>query len=234
MKKVRVYELAKTKNISNQKAIELLKKKGISKASAITYVDPHVIDDVFQADRSAATKVSHLFKSARAVSPPRQASALAASVAPPQAKAVSNPVNRPTEKTKNAAKKKTVPKVEKKDRNFIPAFALAIGLAALVVSGFLYLKTQAESVLLKQVSIDLKSLQGSVDKVNTTVTANRAQMFDMQQDVNGVTKRLDKIKRQALVSQMNLQGAILRTLSGNLGEPLRGKTLSLARHLSAF
>jgi len=67
MKKIRVYELAKKKNLTNKEVMELLSKKGYGKLSAITYVDSSVLDDSPSGSNKAT--VSHIFAGRTAAAP---------------------------------------------------------------------------------------------------------------------------------------------------------------------
>lgn len=116
----------------------------------------------------------------------------------------------------------------------MPLFALAFGLMALLVAGFLYVKVQAESVITKHLTTSVSEMRGTVDRIDETVAVNRTEMLEMRQEVGTMTKRFDQLRRESLLSELKSQGAVLKALSGNLKEPMRTRTLSLAEQLAAF
>jgi hypothetical protein len=235
MKKIRVYELAKNKNLSNHEVIEMLKKKGFKKVSAITYVEPDVLDTRAQPGgmKNAGAKVSHLFGQ------PGSANLAAARTAPPvpvvtgKKEATERRVESEKGKTKEAATGKKKPPVEprKKGTNVLSILAAAFSLVVLVVAGYLYNDLNSNLARVERLTADI---QTSMDRIDKTVTANRGQLLDIQMEVTSANRQIDRLAETAFTSQLKSQSAVLALLSTQLGKPLRAKTKTLADNLAAF
>ena len=249
MKKIRVYELAKNKGLSNHEVIEMLHKKGLKKVSAITYVDPQILDKAAGSGKpeGVGAKVSHLFGK-----PP--ASSLATARAP-ALKPVTAEKKAPAEKSaktkkpdanaapdapvapvapaaaKQKADKKQTGKPKKERSNIAAIVAMVIGIVALVASGFLYSGFNTSMARLEKLST---GLQASVSRLDQTVTDNHGQLLNLQKDVASTNRQIERVKDMTFSSQLKSQAAVLAVIATQLDEPLRAKTKTLADNLSAF
>lgn len=241
MKKKKVYELAKEKGLSNHAVIEILKKKGFKKVTAITYVPENVLDGSAGPDqmKSTGAKVSHLFGA-----PSRPG--IATAVAKPSMQAVAEkketPLKRPdSEKPKSkepapaAAQKTAVKKAtggsKKEGSNVLSIVAMAVSVAVLLLAGFIYNGVDSNRARMEKLSTDL---QASLNRMDETVTANRAQLLEVQKQVAGTNVKIDGIKAASIVSQLKSQSAVLGAIAANLDEPLRTRTKRLSENLAAF
>lgn len=241
MKKKKVYELAKEKNLSNHAVIEILKKKGFKKVTAITYVPEDVLDGSTGPDepKGIGAKVSHLFGL-----PSR--SGIATAVAKPSMRAVAEkketPAKRPDNKKPKvkepapvAAQKETPKKTaggsKKEGSNTLSIVAMAVSVAVLLLAGFIYNGVSTNRARMEKMSVDL---QASLNRMDETVTANRAQLLEVQKQVAGTNVKIDGIKAASIASQLKSQSAVLGLLAANLAEPLRTRTKRLSENLAAF
>lgn len=236
MKKKKVYELAKAKGLSNHAVIEILKKKGFKKVTAITYVPEDVLDGAAgpEETKSFGAKVSHLFGS-----PSRPAAATA--VAKPSVQAVAEkketPAKRPDNKKPKpkeaapAAAQKAAGGSKKEGSNVLSIVAMAVSVAVLVLAGFIYNGVDSNRARMEKLSTDL---QASLNRMDETVTANRAQLLEVQKQVAGTNVKIDGIKAASIATQLKSQSAVLGALVTNLDEPLRTRTKRLSENLAAF
>lgn len=241
MKKIRVYELAKTKGISNHEVIEMLHKKGLKKVSAITYVDPQILEGNAISGKleSVGAKVSHLFGKPSASS---LAAARVPALKPVKAekKAVAEkPAETKKPETKVAATSAASNKSEKKQPmtpkkgwpKVAAILAMVISIVALVTAGFLYNGINSSMARVEKLSTDL---QASMNRLDRTVTDNHSQLLDLQKDVTSTNRQINRVKDMTFSSQLKSQSAVLSVISTQLNEPLRTKTKTLADNLAAF
>ncbi|MFQ5433135.1 MAG: translation initiation factor IF-2 N-terminal domain-containing protein, partial [Nitrospinota bacterium] len=241
MKKIRVYELAKNKGLSNHEVMEMLHKKGLKKVSAITYVDPQILEGSAKSGKpeSGGAKVSHLFgkpsaSNLAAAREPTLKPVMAEKKAP-----AAKPAETKKQETKTAAasaeQKKSVkkqPLPPKKERSSVAAIvAMVISVAALAAAGFLYSGLNSSMARVEKLSTDL---QASMNRLDQTVTNNRGQLLDLQKDLAGTNQQIDRVKDMTFSSQLKSQSAVLSVIATQLNEPLRAKTRTLADNLAAF
>lgn len=206
--KIRVFELARAKNISIGQVVELLAQKGIHNASAITYVEPDIMDDVAQAN---------------AAQPQQRA-------APEE-----NPPPRPAmPPRKNAEDRwRNEPKVAERESPLALA-TLGLSIVALIMVALLFFSERSDRSEMKDLTAEVNLLKAGNAKVEDMVINNRAQILDVRDQLTGIEKRFYEFKRGSLVSQLKSQGVVIRALSENMKEPMKNKALSLANHLSTF
>lgn len=227
MKKIRVYELAKSKNLSSANVISLLKKKGLKKALPITWVDPTVLDDMAPQSSRTGT-ISHIFSL-----PASRAAAIAKKVRNLDILRESPPKKVPAAKAKK--EKKESAKETKKGRKFPLDIAAAVAaVLAILLVGLTYMGMRADRAFLKNLSSGMNQLQGSVSKLEKSVTGNRTEIMKTREEVEILSGRMASAELAILTSQLKSQATVLRALSGNLREPLRSRTSNLADKLSAF
>lgn len=235
MKKIRVYELAKNRNLSNHEVIEMLQKKGLKKVSAITYVDPTILDGNVKSGKaeSAGAKISHLFgkpstsnlAAARAVElKPVKARKKAAAKKDDAAAAAPAAAKQKTEKKQVMTPKKEGPSVA-------ALAAIAISIVALLAVAYTFSGLNSGMARVEKLSTDL---QASINRLDNTVTNNSGQLLDMQKDITTTNRQIDEVRDMTFSSQLKSQSAVLSVISTQLPEPLRSKTKRLADNLAAF
>lgn len=242
MKKIRVYELAKNKGLSNHEVIERLRKKGLKKVSAITYVDPQILEKGAGSGKpeGVGAKVSHLFgkssaSSLAAARAPTLKTVTAEKKAPAEKPVKTKKPDAPAAPAAPAAAKQKVekkPGKPKKERAGVAAIAaMVVSIVALVTSGFLYSGYNSSMARVEKLSADL---QASMSRLDQTVTDNSGQLIDLQKDVAGTNRQIDRVKEMTFSSQLKSQSAVLSVIATRLNEPLRSKTSALADSLAAF
>ena len=188
MKKIRVYELAKNKGLSNHEVIEMLRKKGLKKVSAITYVDPQILEKAAGSGKreSVGAKVSHLFgkssaSSLAAARAPTLKTVTAEKKAPAEKPAKTKKPDTPAAPVAPAAAKQKVekkPAKPKKERaNVASIAAMVISIVALVTAGFLYSGYNSSMARVEKLSADL---QASMNKLDETVTRSEEHTSELQ------------------------------------------------------
>lgn len=218
MKKIRVFELAKAKDISINRAVELLARKGVANASAITYVDADTLNDL----------------------PDTPARESAASPAPPEAAATAEEArNASAALAQRLSRREYAPDSATGRRdgsvgNMTALLAVVLSIVTLTLTAFVFLSERDDRAELRQVVADLATIKASSVKVEEIVVNNRAQIMEMRDQVSGMEKRIYEFKRSSLLAQIKSQGVVLRALSEGLQEPLKGKALSLSTRLAQF
>ena len=241
MKKIRVYELAKNMNLPNHEVIEMLRKKGLKKVSAITYVDPDILGGGIKSVKieGGGAKVSHLFGKPSA-SNLATVKAVALKPLPAAKKAAAKKtaeVKKPETKVAAASaepkkSEKKLPTLPKKEGSNVAAIiAMVISIVALVTAGYLYSGLSSSTARLEKLSTDL---QASMNRLDQTVTDNRAQLLGLQQDVTSANRQIGEVRDMTFSSQLKSQSAVLSVIATQLNEPLRTRTKSLAANLAAF
>lgn len=219
MKKIRVFELAKAKDLSINQTVELLARKGIANATAITFVDADALGDLPDA-------------------PARES---AASPAQPEAAAAE------AEEARNASAA-LAQRLLRREQGFDPAtgrrdgsagnmtalLAVVLSIVTLTLTAFVFMNARDDRAELRQVVADVAAIKASSVKVEEIVVNNRAQIMEMRDQISGMEKRIYEFKRSSLLAQIKSQGVVLRALAENLKEPLKGKALSLSTNLSQF
>ncbi len=218
MRKIRVFELAKSKDISINRAVELLAGKGIADASAITYVDANILDDLPDARAREST---------------------AAPVAPEAAPTAEEARNTSAVLAQRLSRREYGPEPSAGRRdgtvgNMNALLAVVLSIVTLGLTAFVFLSERDDRTELRQVVADVAAIKASSEKVEEIVVNNRAQIMEMRDQVSGMEKRIYEFKRSSLLAQIKSQGVVLRALAENLQEPLKGKALSLSTHLSQF
>ena len=217
MRKIRVFELAKAKDLPISRAVELLARKGIVDATAITYVDADILGDLPDVQRASA-----------------------ASPAPPA-------VGEPAEEARAASGELAQrllrrdhgpdPAAARRDGgvgNMTALLAVVLSIVTLALTAFVFLSERDDRAELRLAVADLAAVKASSVKVEEIVTNNRAQIMEMRDQVSGMEKRIYEFKRSSLLAQIKSQEVVLRALAENLQEPLKGKALSLSTHLAQF
>ncbi|MBI5638456.1 MAG: hypothetical protein HZA03_10845 [Nitrospinae bacterium] len=218
MRKIRVFELAKAKDLSINQTVELLARKGVANATAITFVDADALGDLPDA-------------------PARES---AASPAPPEAAAAA-------EEARNASaalaqrllrrEQGLDPAAGRRDGsggNMTALLAVVLSIVTLTLTAFVFMNERDDRAELRQTVADVAAIKASSAKVEEIVVNNRAQIMEMRDQISGMEKRIYEFKRSSLLAQIKSQGVVLRALSENLKEPLKGKALSLSTNLSQF
>ncbi len=220
MRKIRVFELAKVKNLSINRTVELLGQKGIANASAITYVDADALNELPDAVPQTAAAASPPLPP-KAPSPNDSAELRGAALA-------QRLLRREQEGGEPAGRR------ESGAGGMTALVSVALSVATLALVAFVFLSERDDRVQLRQLSEQVAAMKSSTDKVEELVVNNRAQIMEMRDQVSGMEKRIYEFKRSSLLTQLKSQGVVLKALSENLKEPLKGKALSLSSHLSQF
>jgi cell division protein FtsL len=197
MKKIKVYELAKEKKLSNKAVIEILKRKGFTKVSAITYVDPTVLDDN---SPSSSGKVSHIFSApSHPVSSAAKARRIEAVPAPAPKPAPAEKPKKTEEKKpvktaakKTAEKRKPIPSDGKKEKSFLAIITAAAAIIAIMVAGMAYMQVRTNRGLIGTVNSGLSAFQSSASKLGEITLDNRAEIVRMRSEMKDEVARLDK------------------------------------------
>lgn len=218
MKKIRVFELAKGKGLSINQAVELLARKGVANASAITYVDADILNDLpdTPARESAASPAPP--EAAATVDEARNASA-----------ALAQRLSRREYGADSAAVRR-----DGSVGNMTALLAVVLSIVTLTLTAFVFLSERDDRAELHQAVADLAIIKASSVKMEEVVVNNRAQIMEMRDQVSGMEKRIYEFKRSSLLAQIKSQGVVLRALSEGLQEPLKGKALSLSTRLAQF
>lgn len=257
MKKIRVFELAKKKNISSREVIEMLGRKGFKKVSAITYVNPDVIDNTPKHEvKKRVEPVSHLFGvpgrgNTATARPLKKLAPINKAAAPPvkihsgkkgkkavakKIKSAARPASLrqiPQDSSPKTTWKKTGAPSGKEGKNKTAFAAIGLGLALLllVATGFLYMEMRSQRSMFASMGSELKT---SVGRVDNAVVANSKQIKELDERVKGVSGEMEQLKRAGLISKLKSQSAVLGILSRNLDEPLKSTTGALAVRLAEF
>lgn len=218
MKKIRVFELAKAKDLSISRAVELLARKGVVNATAITYVDADILGDLPDAlpRENAASPAP-----AAAGAPAEEARAASGELAQRLLRRERGPD----------------PAVSRRDGgvgNMTALLAVVLSIVTLALTAFVFLSERDDRVELRQAVADIAAIKASSAKVEELVVNNRSQIMEMRDQVSGMEKRIYDFKRSSLLAQIKSQEVVLRALAENLKEPLKGKALSLSTHLAQF
>jgi len=197
MKKIKVYELAKEKKLSNKAVIEILKKKGFTKVSAITYVDPTVLDENIP---SSSGKVSHIFSApSHPVSSAAKARRIEAVPAPAPKPASAEKPKKAEEKKpvktaakKTAEKRKTQPADGKKKKSFLELITAAAAIIAIMVAGMAYMQVRTNRNLIGTVNSGMSVFQSSASRLGKIMLDNRAEIIRMRSEMKDEITRLDQ------------------------------------------
>ncbi len=197
MKKIKVYELAKEKKLSNKAVIEILKRKGFTKVSAITYVDPAVLDE---GAPSSSGKVSHIFSApSHAVSSAAKARKIEAVPSPAPKPAPAEKPKKPAEKNpvktapkKVAEKRKAEPADEKKKQSFLALITAAAAVIAIMVGGMAYFQVRTNRWLISNVNNGMSTMRSSASRLSEITLDNRAEIIRMRSEVKDEIARLDE------------------------------------------
>ncbi len=218
MKKIRVFELAKLKDISINRAVELLAQKGIANGSAITFVDADILNDLPDAParESAATPVS-------------PADPVTAEEARNASAALSQRLSR-----REYAPDPSASRRDGTVGNMNALLAVVLSIVTLALTAFVFLSERDDRAELRQVVADVAAIKTSSVKVEEIVVNNRAQIMEMRDQISGLEKRIYEFKRSSLLAQIKSQGVVLRALAEGLKDPLKGKALTLSTDLAKF
>lgn len=218
-KKVRVFELARAKNIGIARTVELLTERGIPNASAISYVDPAVLDDVPGASRTPAPN------------------------APAGEKRTfgdESAMGRQMHQSRSAALDARYGAGERdhgrggESSRMVSLLAVGLSVITVMLAGFVFLSEREDREELRKIAVDVAAVKGSMGKIEEVAANNRAQIMEMRDQVSGMEKRIYEFKRSSLLVQLKSQGVVLRALSENLNDPLKGKVQALVSRLSSF
>lgn len=249
MKRIQVFELAKKKNISSREVIEILGRKGFKKVSAITYVNPDVMDSAPERnEKKRMEPVSHLFgvpgrggsvaTAQKKLAPIKKAAPSVKTepgkkekkVAAVKAKSAARPAS--LRQTPQDGSQKSAASSGKKGKNKAALTAMALGLALLVAAvGFLYTELRSQKAMFASMGAELKADAGRID---SAVTANSKRIAQVEEHLKRVNGDMKHIKRAGLISNLKSQSAVMGALSKNLDEPLKSKTRALANRLAKF
>ncbi|MBI5178910.1 MAG: hypothetical protein HZA04_06585 [Nitrospinae bacterium] len=217
--KIRVFELAKAKGVSIAQAVDLLARKGVAGATAITYVEPNILDDVPDLppaeSRPAASQTPDEAAAAREALLRQRSSAIAAGL------------------SRKATEEYSAYRPPERD-NSLALVATGISVIALVFVGYLFFSERSDRSEIRELSAELGLVKSGNAKIEDIVINNRAQILDLKDEVSGMEKRLYEFKRASLVTQLKSQGVVIRALADSLKEPLKGKAQTLSNHLSTF
>ncbi|GMT41644.1 MAG: hypothetical protein IEMM0002_0055 [bacterium] len=259
MKKIRVFELAKIKRLSNRAVIEILKKKGVKKVSAITYVSSDALDKRIPSkeEKRHGGKVSHLFGAVRrmsiATAPGQMARAAARpdeSVRPASTKThsvksgkrvdVADVIKKPKSAARPAGLRQTQPDASQKGADIKAGAGLKgkgwniPAIASMVLSAILMVVVGYLYFDMRSERARFAGMSVSMDRIDKTVAANSAQLRDVKNQVADANGRIDGLKRASWTSRLKSQSAVLGALSASLDEPLRSRTRTLASRLAEF
>ncbi|TBR21550.1 MAG: hypothetical protein EPO63_08550 [Candidatus Nitrosotenuis sp.] len=218
MRKIRVFELAKSKDISINHAVELLARKGVANASAITYVDADILNDMPDA-------------------PVRESAAAPAAPEAPPTLEETRSASAALAQRLSRREYGQEPSAARRDGtvgNMNSLLAVVLSIVTLALTAFVFLSERDDRAELRQAVADIAAIKASSAKTEEIVVNNRAQIMEMRDQVSGMEKRIYEFKRSSLLAQIKSQGVVLRALSESLKEPLKGKALTLSTKLSQF
>lgn len=232
MKKIRVHELAKKKNLTSAEVIKLLKKKGLKKITASSSVDPDILDKK-PGKRPPENNISQIFPVSLG------SGALASKAMRITALKKENPVPRPSKRdaSKGAGPKRSAAKAasmsnpdkeQGKGKRFPYDLVAAIAsIVALLLVGAVYFGQRSDRAALADVDSGLGEVQGTVAELKDNVTRNQAAIMD-------INDKIISSDAASLKSRLKSEATVLKALSGNFKEPLRSGIDNLADGLSAL
>jgi hypothetical protein len=203
--KIRVFELAKAKNMTISQVVDMLREKGIKDASAITFVDPNIF---------GAIPVQPL--------PQPTASDRPAAVA-------RNIVSR-----ESSDKRRWTREEPRQTENPLVYLSLGLSVVSFIAVLFLIFSARSDHADLKDLEAQINLVKASNGKVEDMVISNRAQILDTRDQITGIEKRFYEFKKNTAVSLLKGEGGVLKALSEGMKEPLKSKTQALANGLSTF
>jgi len=206
--KIRVFELAKSKNIPISEVVELLAQKGVQNATAVTYVESSVLDDVKPRER---------IPGAENPAETERSAALARNI-----------LGRTPETRGWAYEERS------SGDGQISYVALGLSAVALVLVAFLFFSERSDRSEMNGMQAEINLLKAGNAKIEDVVISNRAQIMETREQVVAVEKRFYEFKRTSLMAQLKSQGVVLKALSENMREPLKSKTQTLANGLASF
>jgi hypothetical protein len=205
--KMRVFELARSKNLPISEAVQLLSDRGVKNASAVTFVEQSVLDDVPPRERASGPEPAEA----------ERPSTLARNI-----------LGRGSDP---AGWTKDEPRSGENPAAYV---ALGLSLVALVIVAFVFFSERSNHVEISGMQAEINLLKASNAKVEDVVISNRAQILDTRDQVVAMEKRFYEFKRTSLMAQLKSQGVVLKALSEGMREPLKSKTLALANGLATF
>jgi len=232
MKKIRVHELAKKKNLSSAEVLKLLKKKGLKELTASSSVSPDILDKG-PAKGPTENNISHIFPvssgTGSLATKARQINALQKEdpATAPVKKAVAKAPS-PKRPPANTPSKPNVGKEPSKKGGFRYDLVAALAsIVALLLVGGLYLGQRTDRETLVDVGSRLSGVQGTVTTLKNDVTRNQAAVMDMN-------AKIAETGTVSLKSRLNSEATVLKALSGNFKDPIRVRIDNLANGLSAL
>ena len=236
MKKIKVSDLAKKKKIPATQAVKMLKDKGLAKVTASTLVLPDALEEANSVEKKESAVISHIF-------PPISTSGSLASQALRinEMKKESNPGKsvKTEAKTKKGAPKKeaaSAPSAEKKalqppsggkPKIRADIFAAIAAVIAIILLGLMYVGQKADRAVMKELGASLSEIKETVAGLENGLAENR-------NAIEVVDKKIEAVDLAVLSLEVRSQGAVLKSLSGNLKESLRVRTQTLADGLASF
>ena len=234
MKKIKVSALAKKKNIPTAEAVKLLKKKGLAKVTSTTYVSPDALDTAPSEEKKDTAVISHIFPpvgtSGSLATQAMRISELKKEVVTSKAE---DKKQKPKSKEKKAVAKEPVqakaenPPVKGGAKLRTDIVAAIAALIAILLLGLMYVGQRADRAIMKDLGASLTDIKQTVANLEKGVGDNSAA-------IAGVNEKIKATELAMLSLEIRSQGAVLKSLSGNLKESLRGRTQTLADGLSSF
>lgn len=231
MKKIRVHELAKKKNLTSAEVVKLLKKKGIKNVTASSSVAPDVLDKSPEKP-PAENNISHMFPVSVG------ANALAAKARRINVMKKEAPVARPKRDVAKGPGPKRPPantpskpnagkEAGKKGRFPYDLIAAIASIIALLIVGGVYIGQRSDRAVLSEVGAGLAEVRETVTGIKDDVARNQAAVMD-------INEKIVNSDAVALKSRLKSEATVLKALSGNFKEPLRVRIDNLADGLSAL
>jgi hypothetical protein len=209
--KIRVFELAKSKNLPISRTVELLAQKGVLNATAVTYVEADALDDVAEAQAGAQTAPSAQGETSE------RSSAVARNIL-----------------EKSSARGGWERDEPRSSESTVVYLSVGLGALALVLVAFLFFSERSNRAEMGAMQAEINLLKAANAKIEDVVVGNRAQIMETRDQVVAVEKRFYEFKRTSLMTQLKSQGVVLKALSENMREPLKSKAQALANGLSTF
>ncbi|MBI3794584.1 MAG: hypothetical protein HY280_07625 [Nitrospinae bacterium] len=206
--KIRVFELAKAKNLPISRTLELLSQKGIQDATAVTYVEQAILDDV----------------------PNGEAQTQPLPDAPDRSATLARNILNRSETKSGWDKEEPRSSMESP----LAIIAVGVGAASLLFAVFLFFSERSDRADIARMQAEINLVKAGNAKIEDVVVSNRAQILETREQMVAVEKRFYEFKKSSLTSQLKSQGVVLKALSENMREPLKSKFQALSNGLSTF
>ena len=205
--KVRVFELARSKNLPISEVVKLLSERGVKNASAVTFVEQSVLDDVQPREKPPGPEHAETERPATL------------------ARNILGRTSDPGRWTRDEPRQGESP---------VGYVALGLSVVSLVIVAFLFFSERSNRSEMSGMQAEINLLKAGNAKVEVVVISNRAQILDARDQIVAMEKRFYEFKRTSLMTQLKSQGVVLKALSEGMREPLKSKAQALANGLATF